>query len=47
MSSHDFKGLHDKEFESLCADLLGVSMSIRTEIGVTERSSSTATSILD
>jgi hypothetical protein len=31
MSSHDFKGLHDKEFESLCADLLGVSMSIRFE----------------
>ena len=22
MSSHDFKGLHDKEFEVLCADLL-------------------------
>jgi hypothetical protein len=31
MSSHDFKGLHDKEFEALCADLLGVSMSIRFE----------------
>ncbi len=31
MSSHDFKGLHDKEFEALCADLLGVSMSVRFE----------------
>jgi hypothetical protein len=31
MSSHDFKGLHDKEFEALCADLLGVSMSLRLE----------------
>jgi hypothetical protein len=31
MSSHDFKGLHGKEFEGLCADLLGVSMSVRFE----------------
>ena len=31
MSSHDFKALHDKEFEALCADLLGVSMSVRFE----------------
>jgi hypothetical protein len=31
MSSHDFKGLHDKEFEALGADLLGVSMSVRFE----------------
>jgi hypothetical protein len=31
MSSHDFRGLHDKEFEALCADLLGVSMSVRFE----------------
>jgi hypothetical protein len=31
MSSYDFKGLHDKEFEGLCTDLLGVSMSLRLE----------------
>jgi hypothetical protein len=31
MSSHDFRGLHDKEFEALCADLLGISMSVRFE----------------
>src|ERR1700691_4797759 len=31
MSTHDFKGLHDKEFEALSADLLGASMSVRFE----------------
>jgi hypothetical protein len=31
MGYYDFKGLHDKEFEALCADLLGASMSMRFE----------------